>query len=123
MHQDLIYQKNWNSILPIGPKFFVGPHMTQGKFKYARNFNKLCPKFFDFRKNFGNSQKQNGKSAKKLLLFHQRENAERLSNNLDNTSYLGLSTEDELQCLVSRFSGMKGSVLLRSRDQTVRRRR
>ena len=60
---------------------------------------------------------------KKLLLFHQRENAERLSNNLDNTSYLGLSTEDELQCLVSRFSGMKGSVLLRSRDQTVRRRR
>ncbi len=83
MHQDFIYQENWNSILPIGPKFCVGPHMTQGKFKYARNYNKLSPKYFDFRKDFGNSQKQNGKSAKKkLLLFHQRENSGRLSNNL-----------------------------------------
>ena len=71
MHQDLIHQKNWNSILPIGPKFFVGPHMTQGKFKYAR-YVCMSPKFFDFRKNFGNSQKQNVKSAKKIIIVSSK---------------------------------------------------
>ena len=57
---------------PIGPKFYVGPHMILGKFKDAQNLKNLSSKMLILIK--FNPQIF-------LLLFHRIENSERLSYN------------------------------------------
>ena len=45
---DRMYPINLKMAKPIGPKFCVGPHMTQGRVMDAQSYTNLCPKVFDF---------------------------------------------------------------------------
>ena len=43
-----MYSINVKTAEPIGPKFCVEPHMTQGRFIDAQNFKKLSPNIYVF---------------------------------------------------------------------------
>ena len=43
-----LYPINVKTAEPIGPKFFVGHHVTQGRFMNDKNFKKCVLKVFNF---------------------------------------------------------------------------
>ena len=43
-----LFPTNVEKAEPIGPKFCVGPYMTEERLRDAQNYKNVCPKVFDF---------------------------------------------------------------------------